>query len=251
VFSLAGKTALVTGARRGLGLAIARGLAAAGAHVALNARDGGALARCVAQLAADGYSVEPLAFDVRDEAACERALNGLVDRRERLDILVNNVGQRDRRTIDALSITDFRDILDADLISAFALSRSAARGMIAAKHGRIINVTSIAAQIATAGAASYIAAKAGLGGLTRALAVELGPHAITVNAIAPGFFATETNKAMLEDSVTTRWLATRTSLGRWGRPEEIAGAAVFLASDEASYITGQTITVDGGMTSQF
>ncbi|MBL8697542.1 MAG: SDR family oxidoreductase [Alphaproteobacteria bacterium] len=247
LFSLTGRVALVTGARRGLGAEIARALASAGAHVAVNGRSAAALAPLVAELGA----AEPLAFDVRDEAAAQAAIEGLVARQGRLDILVNNVGARDRRGLFEFSLAEARELIDTDLLAAFTVSRACARPMIAARHGRIVNVTSIAGRIARAGDAIYTAAKAGLDGLSKALAAELGPHGITVNAVAPGFFATETNAAMVSDAETTHWVRRRTALQRWGEPREIAGAVVFLASDGASYVTGQTLVVDGGMTSLF
>lgn len=246
-FSLAGRVALVTGARRGLGAEIARGLAAAGAHVAVNGREASALSPLVAELG----TAEALAFDVCDEAASRGAIERLLAQHGRLDILVNNVGVRDRRGLFDFSLDDARALIDTDLLAAFSLSRLAARPMIAARHGRIVNVTSIAGRLARTNDAVYIAAKAGLEGLTKALAAELGPHAITVNAVAPGFFATEANAAMLADGETTPWVQRRTALQRWGAPREIAGAVVFLAGDAASYVTGQTLVVDGGMTSLF
>jgi len=241
-FDLSGKTALVTGASRGLGLEMAKALANAGATVWINARNQDVLLN-----ASEGYdNITPLAFDITDETAIDDAFNKITQ----LDILVNNVGGRDRRTIDEFSLDDVRALIDSNLVAPFDLARRAAQKM--PEGGRIINVTSIAGDsIARAGDAIYTASKAGLTGLTRALAAELGPKGINVNAIAPGFFATEANLEMVNNPNIKAFLENRTSAQRWGRPEEIGGACVFLASDASSYVTGQVITVDGGMTSHF
>lgn len=245
-FSLQGRTALVTGAGQGLGFSIAEGLAGAGAHVWLNGRDTQRLDAAAQRLRAQGASVGILPFDVRDDAAVERALASLT---QAPDILVNNAGMRQRDALDQLQPDDMRAMLDANLVGPFILCRRVAQAM--ADGGRIINVTSIAGHIARGGDAAYTASKAGLTGLTRALAAELGPRGITVNAIAPGYFATPPNQEMVDDPTVADWLARRTSLGRWGRPEEIAGAAVFLASSAASYITGHVLAVDGGYLAHF
>jgi len=246
-FSLAGKVALITGGGRGLGFAMAQGLAEAGAEVFLNGRDAEILRRRARELENGGYSAAPLAFDITDEVATGRGLDKLLEEAGGLDILVNNVGQRDRRSLEALEPEDFAKLLQVDLVAAFALCRLVAPSMKTNKWGRIINVTSITAALARVGDPGYVAAKAGLEALTRALAADLGPHGITCNAISPGFFATETNQPMLDNPAVGPPYAKRVPLGRWGRPEEIAGAAVFLASDAASYVNGHTLIVDGGV----
>lgn len=248
MFDLTGRTALVTGSVRGLGYEMARGLAAAGAQVILNGRNAASLDIAVRGLAGEGLAVTGAAFDVTDLDAAGAAVRDLMP----IDVLVNNVGHRDRRGIDQLTPGDLDRMLRTHVLAAYALTRTIAADLTARKtSGRVINVSSVIGQLGRAGDAAYPIAKAAIDGMTRALAVELGPAAITVNSVAPGTFATETNAQLAADPEWGAWLKRRTALGRWGNPSEITGAVVFLASDAASFITGQTLNVDGGLTTTF
>jgi len=248
-FSLNGKTALITGSGRGLGLEIAKGFSRAGAHVALTGLNLERLDAAAAEIKAEGGMAETHAFDVVDETQVDKVLASIAKAHGQLDILVNNVGMRDRRALDDFPMDDVRRLMDVNLIAPFYLSQQAAQQM--KPGGRIINVTSIAGRISRGGDAAYTTSKGGLESLTRALAAEYGPYGINVNGIAPGYFATDSNREMTGDKGVADWLSQRTSLGRWGNPHEIAGAAVFLASPAASYVTGQILAVDGGYLSHF
>ena len=243
--SLEGRIALVTGAARGLGFAIAQRLVRAGASVWLNGRDRAALGDAADRIGGDA---RVLAFDIGDDDATAAAFETLAE--DGLDILVNNVGQRDRRSLAQLRREDMAAMLATNLVAPFDLARRAVPLMEARGYGRIVNITSIAAEIAR-GDILYTASKGGLAALTRAFATELGGTGITVNAVAPGYFATEANEEMSTDPGIAQHLERRTSLGRWGDPGEIGGAVAFLASPEASYITGHTLAVDGGYLTHF
>lgn len=247
-FSLAGKVALVTGASRGLGRAIADAFASAGALVVLNARDASTLDTVARQMQAAGGKCETAAFDVADEAAQSAALAGIMARHGRLDIVVANAGIQHRQALVDFATADFKRIVDTNLTAVWTLAREAARLMIPRNTGRIIITGSISGYLARPSISAYVASKGAVHALTRALAVELAPHRITVNGLAPGFFATEMNTALTQNTEFSAWVKRVTPLARWGEPAEIGGPALFLASDAATYVTGHILTVDGGMT---
>lgn len=242
MFSLKGRVALVTGASRGLGFAMARALAENGAKVIVNARDPAALADAARKIGA-----EAMAFDVTNPAVSRASLEAIVVRHGRLDILVNNAGIQHRRPLVEWSDEDFDRVINVNLSSCFRLARDAVRLMLPNKFGRIINTGSVAAILGRPTIHAYVAAKAGLHGLTRSMAAEMGRHGITINALAPGYFATELNTTLLNDEAFTKWVEARTPAGRWAKPEELEGAVVFLASDAASYVNGHVLAVDGGL----
>lgn len=248
MFRLDGKVALVTGSTRGLGRAMAEALISSGAHVVINGRFDDAVMGVVAELNLGGRAASGIAFDVSDLDAGRAAIEAIVERHGAIDVLVNNAGINHRAPIDEFADDDWRRVLGINLDAPFALARAAAAPMASAGSGRIVNVASIMGTVARPTIPAYVTSKAGLVGLTKALAVELAPSGITVNAIGPGYVATEMNTPLVDDPDFNRMVVERTPVGRWGDPTEIAAAAVFLASSEASYITGQTLLVDGGMT---
>jgi gluconate 5-dehydrogenase len=250
MFDLSGKIALITGSVAGLGKAMAIALARQGATVILNGRSDEHLETSKQEFSSLGLNVHKARFDTGDLDAATSRLQTICRDLGTIDILINNVGYRNRKSVQEFGIGDMDKMLAKNLSSPFELSRLLAPAMMNKGWGRIINVSSVVASIASDGDATYVAAKGGLEALTRALAVEYGKDGVTVNAISPGFFLTDPNLHLAKDASLNEWLANRTILGRWAQPEELAGVAVFLASNASSYVTGQTIQVDGGMSAR-
>jgi gluconate 5-dehydrogenase len=243
-FSLAGRSALVTGSSQGIGLALATALAAAGARVILNGRDAAKLATAAAELRAAGHaSVDIAAFDVTDEAAVQAATAAL----GAIDILVNNTGINRRGPLEATSLADWNAVLQTNLTSAFLVARALAPGMIARGSGKIINICSLMSELARPTTGPYAAAKGGLKMLTRAMCAEWAKYNLQVNGIAPGYILTPLTAPLAADPQFDTWIKGRTPAGRWGGVADLAGACVFLASPAADFINGQILTVDGGL----
>lgn len=252
LFDISGKLALVTGSSRGIGLALARGLLQAGTSVVLNGRDPEALAATARALAAEDPSwpgrVHPVPFDVTDEAA----VTGAVDAIERdigpVDICcVNNAGTQIRGPVTSYPLADWNRILSANLTSAFLVGRQAARHMAPRGRGKIINIASLQSEVSRPGIAPYAATKGGIKMLTKGMCADLAPSGIQVNAIGPGYFATDLNASLKQDEAFDAWLTRRTPAGRWGEVDELIGTLLYLASPASDFVNGQTIYVDGGV----
>jgi gluconate 5-dehydrogenase len=251
VFDISGRAALVTGSSRGIGLALAGGLVEAGCSVALHARDRQALEQAAATLAPAaeraGGRVHHAAFDVTDREAVDAGVAAVEAELGPLDILVNNAGMQHRAPLLDFPDDAWHRVMETNLTSAFLVSRAVARGMVERGRGKIVNVASLQSELARSGTAPYAASKGGLKMLTRAMCAEWGPAGVQVNAIGPGYFDTELTSALVNDEQFDAWLRQRTPAARWGKPEELVGTVLFLASPAADFINGQIIYVDGGM----
>lgn len=247
LFDLTGRTALVTGSSQGLGFALARGLAEAGAAIVLNGRDEAKLARAAESVRALGGRVAVAAFDVTNGGAAAEAVARVEAEFAPIDILINNAGIQRRAPLAEMTEEQWRTVIDTNLTSAFLVARAVAPRMIARGRGKIINVCSVMTEVSRPTIGNYAASKGGLKMLTRAMAVEWAKHGLQCNGIAPGYFVTELNRALVENVEFNRWICGRTPAGRWGQPEELVGAAVFLASSASDFVNGQILTVDGGL----
>lgn len=245
LFDLSGRTGLVTGSSRGIGRAIAEGYVAAGARVIINGRDADAVARAVKEIGTNAIGAP---FDVTDRAASEAAVERIEKANGPIDILVNNAGMQKRTPFVDFPEADWRQIMATNLDSVFFVTQAVARRMIPRGRGKIVNICSVMSELGRPTIAPYTASKGAVKMLTKAMCAEFAKHGITANGISPGYFGTELNQALMADETFSAWVCARTPAGRWGKVEELQGAAIFLASDASSFVNGHILFVDGGMT---
>ncbi|MEM6886934.1 MAG: SDR family oxidoreductase [Pseudomonadota bacterium] len=248
LFSLAGQQALITGSSQGIGFALAKGLAEAGASIVLNGRDAGKLAAAAKTLSAQGYSVKQLTFDVTDHTGARASVDDFEKDEGAINILINNAGMQHRTELENFPADAFERLLQTNIASVFHVGQAVARHMIGRGAGKIINIASVQTALARPGIAPYTATKGAVGNLTKGMATDWAKHGLQCNAIAPGYFDTPLNAALVADPDFSAWLEKRTPAGRWGQVEELVGAAVFLSSAASSFVNGHTLYVDGGIT---
>ena len=246
--ALAGKRALITGSSRGIGLALAHGLAGAGAEIVVNGRDEARLAEAAERLEAAGAKVHRLAFDAVDHGAVKAAVDAFEAETGAIDILINNAGMQHRTPLEDFDPADFERLMRTNVTTVFNVGQAVARHMIGRGQGRIINICSVQSALARPAIAPYTASKGAVANLTKGMATDWAKHGLQVNGLAPGYFETELNAALVANPEFSAWLAKRTPAGRWGKVEELVGAAVFLAGDSASFVNGHILYVDGGIT---
>ncbi len=247
LFDLSGRTALITGSVRGIGFSLAEGLSAAGAAVIVNSRQHSAVDGALAKLHAKGYAARGAAFDVTDEKAVADAFGRFDQDGVEIDILINNAGIQFRKPMVELQLKDWQRVIDTNLTSAFIVGKETAKRMIArGRGGKIINIGSLTSEAGRATVAPYTAAKGGIKMLSRAMAAEWAQFNIQANSIGPGYILTEMNTALIENKEFDAWVKSSNPSGRWGKPDELVGTAVYLASSASNYVNGQIIYVDGG-----
>ena len=245
LFSLKGQRALITGSSQGIGFALAKGMIEAGASVVLNGRD---IAKLQAAAAKIGGNVKVLAFDVTDHDAVRAAVDGFETEHGTIDILVNNAGMQHRMELENFPADMFEKLLQTNIASVFHVGQAVARHMIGRGAGKIINIASVQTALARPGIAPYTATKGAVGNLTKGMATDWAKHGLQCNAIAPGYFDTPLNAALVADPEFSGWLEKRTPAGRWGNVDELVGACVFLSSKASSFVNGHILYVDGGIT---
>ena len=248
LFDLTGQRALITGSSQGIGFALAHGLAGAGAEIVLNGRDETKLAVAAKKLESEGATIHKLAFDVTNHEEVRAAVDGFESRVGSVDILINNAGMQHRSELHNFPADAFERLLQTNVASVFHVGQAVAGHMIDRKQGKIINIASVQTALARPGIAPYTATKGAVGNLTKGMATDWAQYGINCNAIAPGYFDTPLNAALVADAEFSAWLAKRTPAGRWGDVEELVGAAVFLASAASTFVNGHTLYVDGGIT---
>lgn len=248
LFDLTGRTALITGSSLGIGRALASGLAQAGARIVMNARNAERLEEAAEGLRGEGATVDTLTFDVTDADAVRAAVDGYEAEHGAIDILINNAGMQHRAPLEDFPPEMFETLMKTNVTSAFYVGQAVARHMIGRGKGKIINIASVQAALARPGIAPYTATKGAIANLTKGMATDWAKHGLNCNAIAPGYFDTPLNAALVADPEFSAWLEKRTPAGRWGKVEELVGAAVFLSSEGASFVNGHTLYVDGGIT---
>lgn len=248
LFDLSGRIALITGSSAGIGRALAEGLGRAGATVVINGRDGGKVDAAVAELTALGITAYAAAFDVTDGDAAKAGVARIEAEIGPIAILINNAGIQRRMALEDFPEETWHELMRTNLDSVFLMGQAVARQMIPRKKGKIINICSVQSELGRPNIAPYTASKGAVKMLTKGMAIDWGKHGIQVNGLGPGYFKTELNKALVEDEKFSAWLTGRTPLGRWGDVDELIGAAIFLASDASSFVTGHILYVDGGVT---
>ncbi len=248
LFDLTGKTALITGSSQGIGFALAKGLANAGAMLVLNGRDASKLESAVEALKAEGAIVHQLAFDATDHGTVKSKIDAFETSVGPIDILINNAGMQHRTPLEDFDPEMFEKLLSTNISSVFNVGQAVANHMIKRQQGKIINIASVQTSLARPGIAPYTATKGAVGNLTKGMATDWAKHGLQVNAIAPGYFDTPLNAALVADPAFTEWLENRTPAGRWGNVDELVGAAIFLSSAASSFVNGHVLYVDGGIT---
>lgn len=248
LFDLSGKRALITGSSQGIGLALARGLAEHGAKVVLNGRNGEKVDDAVASLNDQGFDVVASIFDVTNAQAAAEAVDQVEAEHGQIDILINNAGMQFRSPLEEFPIDKWEQLLTTNISSAFYVAKPVALHMIKRGRGKIINIASVQSELARPNIAPYTATKGAIRNLTRGMCADWAKHGLQINAIAPGYFKTPLNQALVDDPEFSSWLEKRTPAGRWGNVDELIGAAVFLSGNASSFVNGHTLFVDGGIT---